>query len=249
MMPKIIHRTLIVLLVSVSTRASVPAFDPLADYREAARHAFDKQNKYTLGMGLLAFAWSRDADERTRSAYAHQGRLGSGEYLGNELIGTGVPGVLSGLGFWGFGAVHNRPYEVGAGHAQLEALLATFVLTSALKWAVQRERPDRSDKYSLPSGHTSTVSASAMTLYEFYGWKAGIPGVILVALTALSRVADDRHWLSDTVAGATLGAFVGHAVARAHLRRGLSQSMTLPASLLIFPENDGVRLVAVFNRP
>ena len=144
----------IAIFMVVPGHATVPVFDPGADYRETLRGAFDKQNLYILGLGAAAFVWAREADERTRAAYSHQGRLGSGEFLGNEILGTGVPGVLAGAGFWAYGASANRPYAVRAGQAQLEALFATFVLTSALKWSVRRERPDSSDHYSFPSGHT-----------------------------------------------------------------------------------------------
>jgi membrane-associated phospholipid phosphatase len=101
---------------------------------------------------------------------------------------------------------------------------------SILKVTVQRERPDHSDFYSFPSGHTYSIAATAMSLQEFYGWRVGVPAFLLTALTAASRWSADKHWLSDTVAGAALGVYFGHAFSQAHLKRigleGDSQSVS-----------------------
>ena len=223
------------------------AYDPFANYRESARVTFDKQNQITLAVGAASFGLARGWDERAREAYRHQRRLGSSEDFFNEVLGTGVPGAVLGAGFWVYGAKRESTYEVHAGQATLEALLATGVLTAALKGLVGRERPDGGDRHSFPSGHTSTVSASAMTLAEFYGWKAAVPGFALVALTGLSRVAQDRHWLSDTVGGAVLGIWVAHSVSRAHLDQ--VEGQTAPRALEIIPlvEPGGARIVLVYH--
>jgi len=197
--------------------AKAASYDPIENYQKAARYAFDKQNLISLGLGAGAVLLSHQFDDDFRSSFSRQNRLNGSETIFNEYIGTGVPGALLGAGFWWYGARKGRSYEVHAGQAQLESILATGVLTFIIKGLTGRERPDGSDRYSFPSGHTSTVSASAMTLTEFYGWKAGVPAFAIVALTGLSRVSHDRHWLSDVLAGATLGILVGHAVSRAHL--------------------------------
>lgn len=237
--------TIICFIIFPVLSADAASYDPLGNYQKAARHAFDKQNLITLGAGFGAALIARQYDDDFRSTHARQNRLQGSETVFNEFIGTGVPGALIGAGFWWHGARNERSYEVHAGQAQLEALLATGVLTVVMKGLVGRERPDGSDRYSFPSGHTSTVSASAMTLTEFYGWKVGVPAFAVVALTGYSRVSGDRHWLSDVIGGTTLGMVVGHAVARAHL----NELEGVESAVRFFPvlDSEGGRLVFLFK--
>lgn len=212
-------------------------FAPKENFKRGAPYLLDKKSGLLFATGAVAFTWARTQDVPTREAYAHQNRLQGSERLGSDFIGTGVPGALLGASFWAYGLKHENSGAVHSGQAQLEAMLTAFVATSALKWTVRRERPDGSDSYSFPSGHTSTVAASAMTLAEFYGWKAAVPGAVLTLVTGLSRVVDDRHWLSDTIGGAVVGAWAGHAMARAHLDQMSTPETTVESSaqVEVFP--------------
>ena len=49
-------------------------------------------------------------------------------------------------------------------------------------------------------------------LHRHYGWKLGLPFYALGVYTAASRIHDKKHWLSDTVMGATVGVAAGRAV-------------------------------------
>lgn len=194
-------------------------YRPLRNFKEGLRLLIDPQNQWTIGGGLAATLVARDLDEEAQSYFNKKRRIGDLQNLGNHYLGTGAPGVILGAGLWVFGGMTHDWYHAQAGQAQLEALLTAGILTAALKGAVGRRRPDNSERFSFPSGHTSTVFTSAMVLQEFYGWKIGVPMFLLGTLTAVSRLSENRHWLSDTVAGATLGIVVGHAFARAHLDR------------------------------
>ncbi|MDQ3231408.1 MAG: phosphatase PAP2 family protein, partial [Pseudobdellovibrionaceae bacterium] len=57
----------------------------------------------------------------------------------------------------------------------------------------------------------------ATSLSYLYGWKLAVPTYSAAILTMAARIADDRHWLSDTVAAAALGTFWGRA---AYLHHG-----------------------------
>lgn len=200
------------------TKGTAP-YQPWKSLKEGLGLLFDRQNQWTLVTAGLVLAGTRSLDEEAQEYFDHRKRLGGLSYYGNHVLGTGVPGTLLGAGFWLFGDLLDRPYAAHAGQAQIETLLVTGLVTAAMKGAFNRERPDGSDRYSFPSGHTSTVFASAMVLHEFYGWKVGGPAFLLGAITAASRLQDNRHWLSDTIGGATLGIVIGHAFSRAHLDR------------------------------
>jgi len=144
-------------------------YRPLRNFKEGLRLLVDPQNQWTIGGGLAATLVARDLDEEAQSYFNKKRRIGDLQNLGNHYLGTGVPGLIVGAGLWVFGGMTHDWYHAHAGQAQLEALLTTGILTAALKGAVSRRRPDGSEHFSFPSGHTSTVFASAMVLQEFYG--------------------------------------------------------------------------------
>ncbi|WP_395067220.1 phosphatase PAP2 family protein [Flavobacterium sp.] len=78
----------------------------------------------------------------------------------------------------------------------------------SLKTATHEQRPDGSDFYSFPSGHTATAFMGAELLYQEYKdvsiWY-GISGYLVAAGTGAFRIYNDRHWLNDVVAGAGIG--------------------------------------------
>ena len=92
-------------------------------------------------------------------------------------------------------------------------------MTGALKLAVGRERPDGSGSRlssSFPSGHVSGSFAFATVIDQMYGHKAGVPLYLAAGFVGLSRLSDDKHFLSDVLFGAVLGTVVGRSVARLH---------------------------------
>ena len=84
----------------------------------------------------------------------------------------------------------------------------TLSASYALKYTVKRMRPDGSEMTSFPSGHSARAFASAAILSKEYGWRSpwfSIGGYTVAAATAVMRVMNDRHWMSDIAAGAALG--------------------------------------------
>lgn len=79
-----------------------------------------------------------------------------------------------------------------------------------------RQRPDMSDNESFPSGHTSTafsVAVSAGTVARMRGYKSQpyvwIVGLGLATTTGYLRIAANKHWFTDTLAGAVVGSAMG----------------------------------------
>jgi membrane-associated phospholipid phosphatase len=95
-----------------------------------------------------------------------------------------------------------------------QAMIVNGAYTSLLKYTVHRDRPDGSNSLSFPSGHTSTAFSLAAVADRHYGWKVGVPAYLLASGIGLSRIEKDKHYLSDVLAGATLGIIVGRTVAR-----------------------------------
>ncbi|MDA9092874.1 phosphatase PAP2 family protein [Polaribacter sp.] len=70
------------------------------------------------------------------------------------------------------------------------------------------ERPDGSNKFSFPSGHTATAFMGAEFLYQEYKdvsiWY-GISGYLVATGTGFLRMYNNRHWFTDIVTGAGIG--------------------------------------------
>lgn len=86
-----------------------------------------------------------------------------------------------------------------------KGFLVNAITTEALKYIVNKERPNGFDNKSFPSGHTSITFESAAFVQKRYGWKYGAPAYILAAYTGYSRVESKNHYFIDVLAGAALG--------------------------------------------
>ena len=85
-----------------------------------------------------------------------------------------------------------------------ESGLLTLGITYGLKYSVNETRPN-GEKYSFPSGHSSTSFAAAEFIRERYGWNYGIPAYLAASFVAYSRVESKEHYTRDVIAGAVIG--------------------------------------------
>lgn len=91
-----------------------------------------------------------------------------------------------------------------------DAFSAAFMAgaVNGVKYTVGRLRPDGSSYNSFPSGHTATAFLTAALLDMEYGWRSpwfSIGGYTAAAVTGVSRIMNNKHWVSDVVAGAAIG--------------------------------------------
>ena len=85
------------------------------------------------------------------------------------------------------------------------SLLSVGIYTSLLKTVTSRERPNGRGHMSFPSGHTSLSFGTAEVVRIFYGSHVGALYYGLALITGISRIHDNKHYLSDVIAGAGLG--------------------------------------------
>lgn len=87
---------------------------------------------------------------------------------------------------------------------------AYFVLTHLMKSTINSPRPDGTANNSFPSGHTGTAFAGAEFVRIEYGWGWGAGAYALATGIAFMRLHNNRHWFSDTLAGAGVGILCAH---------------------------------------
>jgi membrane-associated phospholipid phosphatase len=112
------------------------------------------------------------------------------------------------------GRLSDRPRIRALTYDWTDAFLVNAGYTTLLKAAVHRERPNGEDQKSFPSGHASSAFALAAVAERHYGWKVGVPAYGLAGAVAVSRLQRNKHYLSDVVAGSTIGYLVGRTVVR-----------------------------------
>ncbi|TBX70197.1 phosphatase PAP2 family protein [Flavobacterium silvisoli] len=78
-------------------------------------------------------------------------------------------------------------------------------IQQSLKRIVLKPRPDCSDNYSFPSGHTTSAFAGAAFIQRRHGWQYGIPSYVLASFVGYSRIQAKKHDGWDVLAGATIG--------------------------------------------
>lgn len=82
------------------------------------------------------------------------------------------------------------------------------ITVNTLKHTTRVERPDGSARNSFPSGHTAMAFMGAELLRrEYWGvspW-IGVAGYAVAAGTGFFRMYNNRHWLTDVLAGAGVG--------------------------------------------
>lgn len=91
----------------------------------------------------------------------------------------------------------------------------TMAITHSLKRGVGKERPNGSSNHSFSSGHTATSFMGATMLYHEFSDASLLyasSGYLFSTTTASYRVMNNKHWVSDVVAGAAVGILVANII-------------------------------------
>ena len=110
-----------------------------------------------------------------------------------------------GLDLIGVKAKHNFRDRFFISTASYMILATTVSFTKSQTHVL---RPDGSNYHSFPSGHTANAFAGAHILFKEYNHVSpwiSVAGYSTAALTGIMRVRNNKHWVSDVVAGAGVG--------------------------------------------
>jgi membrane-associated phospholipid phosphatase len=176
---------------------------------------FSVDNIKPLLVGAAATGLSTAFDDEAKRYFSATRRA---KWLGDAVDLEGQPQIIVPVAAILFGAgrlsSHEHQRFRDATYDIAQATLVEAIYSTAIKYASQRQRPDGSNHLSFPSGHTSNAFAWATVGARHYGAKVGIPAYIVAALIGVGRMEKNVHYLSDVVAGATLGCLVGLTVTR-----------------------------------
>src|SRR5215475_6424677 len=147
---------------------------------------------------------------------------------GGRLSNIGASYTLIPLvaGSYVYGVLRDNPKGREIGVLGTETLLDSLIVTGVLKQVFRRNRPDDKNPGdfwggggSFPSGHAMQVWAIASLLDHEYKHNriVGITAYSLAAIVSVARVAAQRHFASDVVAGGTIGWFIGRYVYNTHM--------------------------------
>lgn len=119
---------------------------------------------------------------------------------------------------YGIGAIAKLPEVKNTGEALVEALVLTEATTAALKFSINRTRPN-GGRWSFPSAHASRSFAVAAVLARLHGLPAAIPAYLAAAAITYTRLDSNVHFASDLIFGAALGSAIGFGTAKIHFLR------------------------------
>jgi membrane-associated phospholipid phosphatase len=188
-----------------------------------------KPNFIIAGIGGgLALAVHPADDTVNQKLQGTHGFFAAGSVLGNTATQMGIS-----LAIYATGRLSHSKKASHLGMDLLRAQIITEAMTETLKLAVHRERPDGSNNRSFPSGHASVTFATATVIYRHLGYKWAVPTYLFASYVAMSRLHDNRHYLSDVVFGAAVGVIGGRTVTR-HGRNNYTWSpVAMPGGMAI----------------
>src|SRR5215471_7087440 len=144
-----------------------------------------------------------------------------------EILGELGTLLGSAAAVYAVGRIGDKPKVSHLGMDLIEAIAMSEALTQTLKYTTRRERPDGSGKTSFPSGHAADTFAFATALERHLNWRYAVPAYIFASYVAISRLPANRHWLSDTVFGSTVGIIAGRTVTSHESERPYSVAVTI----------------------
>ncbi|HAQ19864.1 MAG TPA: hypothetical protein DCR40_11610 [Prolixibacteraceae bacterium] len=189
--------------------------------------SWDQNDWIKLGVLVTGTAGLSLADQSVNDYFQNNRTAGLDRVSKNflEPFGGNYSLLLMSV-FMAHGLIAKNQKSVSTSLLCLESFALASLFTRIPKILVGRERPNNPEGYgpytikgplqgnSFPSGHTTAVFAVASvvaTQYRDVKW-VPVAAYSVASLVGLSRVYDNKHWMTDVVAGAAVGTLVGNLV-------------------------------------
>ena len=109
--------------------------------------------------------------------------------------------------------------------------LSSLSVTYILKYSINKTRPNGHCCESFPSGHTASAFAGAMFIQQRYGYKYGIPSLILASFVGYSRVYAKKHFWEDVISGALISTISNLIFTHKRENNGISAAISVSPHL------------------
>lgn len=201
-------------------------------------------------IGVAAIADRPVRDEMRRHAPNSNGLMLKVERFGAEYAALTIGG------FYLAGVSGNETAAVVAQDGLAASLIASAMITPAIKFIAGRARPREnvgiakfqplstsySSNSSFPSGHTTEAFALASVIANHYEetWVT-CASYLLASLVGVARSYHDAHFASDVLAGALIGTLVGKSVVQHNKSLRTGKVVMQPE---VAPGLIGVRIVS-----
>ena len=209
-----------------------------------------------FGGALAAIAVTHHYDAQARTHYVR----GSASPLGPKSSGElsdALPSAALLVGTWGYATLIGSHAGEGEAWNMFESGGLSVVSVYTLKYIFRRPRPDATTDpnrwfgggSSFPSEHVTLAFAIGTVLAESgnpeFRWLRRTIGYGAAFGTAYLRMKHNAHWLSDTIAGAALGAATAHFVMNRSAQRDAADS----SEISLVPVQGGVMLAYTAEFP
>ena len=151
-----------------------------------------------------------------------------GKFLGAAYTQVAVSAGLYGIGRYLLPPVEGEPQTNKVSHLGFDLLRAQILsqaIVHGMKYTIRRDRPT-GECCAFPSGHAATAFAVASVLERHLGYRFAWPTVAAATYVAVSRLHDNRHFVSDVLFGAAIGTATGWTIVGRH---GRSSYALMPA--------------------
>ncbi len=229
---------------SSNTGSSAPSPEPVPslgsyagdffpDLFYGTKRMFSGDNLPVAAIGFGTAALALTVDRSVSDHFKKTTPLSEGWMDTADKIGAGPLEIGAGIAMVGTGELIDDKRMADTGVVSLEAFVINGVFVEGLKYATQRKRPNGGDNMSFPSGHAAVTAAFSASVSEMYDWNPwiAVPLYLTTAYVGYSRIQAQEHFLSDVIAGVTLGTIVGSSVAKYHKEKD-STALTANISLL-----------------
>lgn len=194
-----------------ATRRDAPPFTVIACITIGVLVAFGVYLKFVDSSPLGIDAWWEAIASVTHGSAPYSVAVFFAQ--AGSAAGSGVLALLAAVLLF----MKRRPRDAGA---VVTTLVLGVMCSEVIKWFVMRPRPDEAlyptHGSSYPSGHSMGAAALAVSIALVFAYADGVRtrtrSLVWIAAAAWvmcmmwSRAALHAHWLSDTIAGALLGA-------------------------------------------
>lgn len=185
-----------------------------------------------LAIGGASAALAHPADDSVNGALAGSRSANRffavGEWAGKGSVQFGAAAGLYVAGRWLL--PRDEPTTTKTRHLGFDLFRAQILsqaIGRGIRYSVRRERPT-GECCSFPSGHAINAFAAASVLERHLGFRAAWPTLALAGYVGMSRLHENRHYLSDVLVGAAVGTSIGWTVVGRH---GRSAYAVIPVSV------------------